>query len=383
MKLNTISLTTLFTCFIGTFAQAHELHIPAQNLQNIRQNACNHHQYAKPTVVNCGDVITQSIRIANDLNCPDTTGFALSLQGDNVTIDGNGRTIYAPNALAGIYVQGKNDTVQNLKATGASQGYGLFAYDSPGLKVSRNDFSSNSVGIVLYAENTTMNNLVIVGNRADNNSNFGVRTGQDGNGSIVDPIITANSFQNSGYFAMILQATHDTLGDYEQNDLSNSQNGIDLKDGVFSLHDMDLSRFGIQKMAIFADSAASVQISNVDVSTHLTPNSNQENIGVDFYRVQSFDVRGLVCNNNDVGLKLETENGVSCTGRVIGSYFYNNNFAGIMITSYDGTPYGVLDLSTSANWFHETSSSIYNIFTSSGTVWSQPAAPTSPSCGRH
>ena len=410
MKFNSIGLTAaLFTLISGT-AQAAishsgpDFHGSCQKLKGARQQSCNLQHYARPssnghggsygnsgsssslplTTVNCGDVITQSIRLANDLNCPDTTGFGFTISGDNVNVDGNGHTVYAPLAVAAVFVQGNNDSLTNLKENGTTNGYGLFVYDSPSFSVTKSQFNGNSMGIVLYAENTTMNSLEVTNNQIDNNSVFGVRTGQDGNGSIIDPKIGGNTIRNSGYFAMSLQATHDTLGDCEQNDLSGSLNGIDLKDGIFYLHDLDLSGYKIPHTAIFSDSAISIQISNVNVSSHLAPQSSQENMGVDLYRVGSFTISGLTCNGNDVGLKLETESGISPTGKVSSCTFSNNAFAGIMITSYDGTPYGVLDLSQTSNHFSEGSNA-YPIFTSNGTTWSQPA-PTSPSrgssCGR-
>ena len=286
-------------------------------------------------------------------------------------IDGNGKTIFAPNASAGIFIQGNHDSITHLKVTGVSQGYGVFAYDAPGLLLNRNEFSSNSIGIEVYAENSILNHAAIYNNKSVRNSQFGIRFSQDGNGSVVDPLIFANDFSNSGSYAMYIQATHDTLGDLELNDLSNSLNGIYLKDGDFVVHDLDLSIFKIQNTALFVDSASSIKIQNIDVSTHLAPTPMQQNIGIDLYRVGSFKISGLISLRNDVGLKLSTEQGVSSEGKVKNSLFRNNNFAGIMITSFDSTPYGMLDLSSDSNRFQEANASM-NIFTSPGTVWSAP-----------
>jgi hypothetical protein len=95
--------------------------------------------------------------------------------------------------------------------------------------------------------------------------------------------------------------------------------------------------------------------------------ASQERIGLDLYRCAHFDVSGLIAINNDVGLKLETENGASPSGSCRNSFFSGETFAAIMITSYDGTPYGNLDLSNNNKFCSVTTP----IFTTAGTIWTK------------
>lgn len=319
--------------------------------------------------VSCGDVITESITLGNDLNCPDTTGYALKIIGDHIKVDGERHVIYAPRAVAGVYVQGTGVTLSSIRVQGVSGGSGVFAYDSPGLTLNQNSFSNNGTGIYLYAEKTVMKDVRVSRNTASKNTLFGIRTGQDGSGSIVDPYISGNDFSESGSYAMFIDASHDVLGLCERNNLTRSTNGIYLKGGVFLIHNLSLSREEIQKTAIFVDSAKSLTATNLDLSSVLPVDSNQERFGLNLYRVGSFAIRNLVSNHTDVGLKLDTDSGVSSHGSIRSCVFWNNAFAGIMIRSYDGTPYGVLDFAH--NRFLENSPAS-KIFTTAGTVWTAP-----------
>lgn len=366
-------------------ASAHNFHQHAEKLKQCSRDSKDRGSIAKTTVVNCGDVITQSIKIANDLNCPDSTGFALSIRGDNIKVDGNGKTIYAPNAISGLYIEGDNVSVSNVKSTGVSQGYGVFAYNTAGLSLSYNDFSSNLIGVVVYTESDLLNQIKITKNKITNSALFGIRLGQDGAGSIVNPIISGNNLSNSGSYAMLIQATSDVLSDDEKNNLSDSTNGILLKGGTFKIKDLDLSDYSIRKIGVFVDSAVSLKVDGLDVGSRLLPTAAQENIGLDLYRVGTFDIRGLKSERNDVGLKFETELGVSPTGSVSDCTFKYDNFAPIMVSSYDSTQYGIIDIDSRSNRVRNLASVTTNVFTTPGTVWFQPA-PNSGNdgggCGR-
>src|SRR5262249_21749264 len=64
------------------------------------------HGSKKTTILQCGDVITEDTIMGNDLYCPDVTGFVLQVENDSITFDGNGHTITAPQAAAGVFVEG-------------------------------------------------------------------------------------------------------------------------------------------------------------------------------------------------------------------------------------------------------------------------------------
>jgi len=296
-----------------------------------------------PNTVQCGDRITSGLVVlTQDLICPTTTGNVLTLVGTGIVFEGNGHKIVAPNAASSIYVQGSNVTVRNTVVSGNGS-TGIFAYDSPGLTLRGNDASGNIVGIDLYAENTLMSGVTIDDNISHGNSLYGLRTGQDGAGSIDSPTISGNDLSYSGSYAMLIEATNYELGPKSRNSFYKSVNGILLSTGSFYIHDIALTDQLIQDAQIFAENAVSVRISNVDVSTNLAPNSLERHMGVDLYHVASFDIECLIANHNDAGVRLETDGGISPSGKVSGSSFGSNQYAGISVVSYDGTPYGVLN----------------------------------------
>jgi parallel beta-helix repeat protein len=314
--------------------------------------------------VACGDVITQSIRVANNLNCPDVDGFALSVKGDNIKIDGNGHSINAENAIAGVYVEGSGNTVTNFKINDTR--FGIYAYNASGLTVTKNDVSDNETGIWIYADQPMASTIKVTNNKATGNDEFGVHFAQDGAGSIVSPTVSNNNFSKSGDYAMYLNVTRFDLDFTDNNDLQASLNGLYLKNGTFSIKGVTLSGEKIVRAAIFVDSAEYIEVNALDVSTVLNQDPMQQHIGLDLYRVKKFKIAGLLAYNNDVGLKLETEQGAQPSGSIKCSYFLNNLVAGIMVSSYDSTPYGNLDLD---NNFFKVASGATKILTSDGTVW--------------
>jgi hypothetical protein len=305
----------------------------------------------------CGAILTQSAVLTQDLNCPDSTGFALQVIGDGITLDGNGYKIVAPLASAGVYVHGASDTVQNITVNGAAI-YGLYVFDSPGVSVLNNDFSGNQIGIELYAQNTVMTGVVVQDNVARVNTVFGVRTAQDGAGSIVNPQIMGNDFSLSGSFAMAIGATSFELAGTANNTLSDSLNGINLSVGDFYVHDLSLSSQAILQSQIFVADATSAKIQNVDVSVQtVAPPSNSiaapagSHVGINLYQVGSFSLSTVNTTGNDVGVLVATEQGVSSNGAIASCQFAQNTTAGIALVSYDGTPWG--DIQFMGNGFDE------------------------------
>lgn len=306
------------------------------------------------TTLHCGDIITTDTVMGNDLDCPNTTGFALQVVGNGIKFDGNGHTITAPQAGAGLYVNGSSVTVFGLKVRSAN--YGIFAYDSPDVLISACNVSGNQIGIELYAEKTRFTGAQVFGNIATHNAVFGIHTGQLAPGALVSPLIFANDFSHSGLYAMAITAASFEYSGLNFNSMFESSNGLYLSQGNFNIHDLSLSSEMIPGAQIFADAALNVRIENTDVSS-LTPSlSNQERTGIDFYEVAHFSISNVTARNNDMGIRLETQSGVDCSGQIIRSRFEKNDVAGVSIISYDGTRYGNIDIK--GNCFKESSSEL-------------------------
>ena len=293
-------------------------------------------------VLQCGDTINASVALAADLVCPLVTGFALNVVGSNITVDGNGHRIVAPLAAAGLFVQGSNNVIRELRINGILGGDGILAYEAPNVHILYNDVSNNSQGIVVYADSNPLSGAQITNNVARNNLLFGVRTGYDAPGAVVSPVIRGNDLSGSGSYGMLVKATKFELDGGHSNSFRGSTGGIYLTGGDAYLHDFSFGDDRIQKIGVFADSLDSLTVNNVDVSSNVPANAAQERIGMDLYRVAHYSINGLDGSDNDVGLKFETEGGVSCNGTVTNSRFQHNGVSGILVISYDGTPYGLV-----------------------------------------
>jgi hypothetical protein len=314
--------------------------------------------------VACGDTVSESAIIGNDLNCPDATGFALRIIGDNITVNGNGRKIVAPKAAAGLYIQGDGIKVANFTSTDNPNGYGILAYNSPNAQISDNDFSRNLIGVMVYADQGVVDDVVVAKNKITQSVLFGVRTYFDAPGVIQSPRIVGNDLRSTGDYAIYVMASQFEVEGRDNNNLNGSNNGYYLKAGNFYIHDADYSKQLINKRHFFADSAQSVTIEDVDVTSRAKENGMQERTGVDLYRVANFSIKGLVSRGGDVGLILETEGGVSPSGQIKDCSFSNHKFAGIDIVSYDSTKYGKISISKT-NFCEPTGT--YDIFTHEGT----------------
>jgi len=332
-----LALLASSTAFAG-FSH-HDDHDLARDVFAFRPHGGGH---LAARVLQCGDTVTASMALAADLVCPTTTGFALNVIGDNIVLDGNGHKIVAPLASAGVFVQGSNDTIRELRINGIQGGDGILAYETPGIKITDNDVSSNGQGIALYADTGAVTDVKIQNNLARNNALFGIRTGFDAPGAIVSPQIRNNDLGGNGSFGMLIKATKFELDGNHGNSFQGSRNGIYLAGGDAFLHDFSLAHDHIQQTGVFADSLDNLMVNNVDVSSLVPASASQERTGMHLYRVANFAIKGFDGSKNDLGLKLDTELGVSPAGTVTDSSFLDNVVSGILVASYDGTPFGLL-----------------------------------------
>lgn len=303
------------------------------------------------TELRCGDTVTSSMALANDLHCPATTGFVLRIVGNNIKFNGNGHKITAPNAAAGVFTQGNSIHVTGIKVNGIRQGHGILAYDSPGIKISGNNFSWNLIGILLYSDVKESNHAWISHNTAVSNGLFGIRTEFDLPGNIDQPHIKENNFSNSGSYAMLVNAKSYELTGSDNNNFSGSASGIYLAKGDFYVHDLSLAYSRIQKVGIFVDSAPKTYLWNVDVSNTMPAEPSQERVGLDLYRSGLFEIAGLTATRNDVGIRMETALGSKPSGIITLSRFSSNILAGIYVSALDDSQYGCLNFFL--NRFHE------------------------------
>lgn len=293
------------------------------------------------TTVACGDIITASITVANDLNCPSVTGYALQVVGSNITINGNGKKIKAPNAAAGLYVEGDNVTIANFDIQGVEDGHGMMGYNTSEIKILSNNFSNNRIGIMLYADDEVKNPIVMA-NKAVSNSFAGIEMFYDEPGTIKNPKIFLNDFKASGEFAMYLKADDVELKGL--NDLSGSTSGFYLSGGDFKIEDMTLAGQLIKKRHFMVDSVKSISFKDVNLTSIAPATADQDRIAIDMYRVEKFALEDVVLKNSDVGLKIATDGGVATAGTIKDTQFQGQSFAGLYMVSWDDTAFGTVKM---------------------------------------
>lgn len=313
--------------------------------KNVSSNA------STEVALTCGMIIDKNTTMTEDLDCPDYRGFAVQILGDNITLNGKGHKIIAPKATAGIFMNGKHNTVINTKVNGLTEGFGILAYNSPEAGILLNDFSDNWVGIVFFVDNTVANNVQIVNNKVLRSSAFGIRALQDSPGVIESPQIEKNDLRNSRDFAVYLKVQSFELQDQNNNLIAESGNGFYLKEGSFNIHDLSLNNQSIKKRSLFFDNASFVAINNVNVTTRAPATEDRERVGIALYQSPNFQINQVTAQGLDAGIYLSTEQGKSMKGKIENSNFSQNAYADINLVSWDDTPWG--DLTLSKNQFDD------------------------------
>ncbi len=75
----------------------------------------------------CGTTITSDLTLTHDVDCLSYPGPAITIGADNVTLDGAGFKIVAPDASSAIYATNRTGvTIQNVDVSGWCQGIGIF-----------------------------------------------------------------------------------------------------------------------------------------------------------------------------------------------------------------------------------------------------------------
>ena len=167
----------------------------------------------------CGSTLATSTVLTADLNC--ASGFAgivLTLAADDITLDGGGFSINAPDAGTGIYVPGRSGvTVTNVSVNSAVgvNVTGGGANEITGVETSWDGASPGGYGFYLAS---TSNNTTT--NSTSTNRVYGVYITGDSDGSTV-----AGNRITGGSYGVFL--TGDTDGNsIEANDLSGNTNAI-------------------------------------------------------------------------------------------------------------------------------------------------------------
>ncbi|MFZ4715569.1 MAG: hypothetical protein ACOYL6_17730 [Bacteriovoracaceae bacterium] len=318
--------------------------------------------------VSCGAVITSNTTVSGTLDCSNYTGdYGLIIYGNNVTFDGGSTKfkLIFPQGKVGILAYGNNVEVKNTEVNGVTNGMGILLYDSENGKVRGNKTNNNLIGITAYAENVTMNQVVVTGNISQNNSLFGIRVNSawSNNKKVSSPTINNNDLSSNQHYALHVRTDNLNFdGSNNVNILTGSTNGWYLTGGTFSFQNMNINSNSttVTKTQIFVAEANNISLSSVQLSGS-GGNSAQEAYGLHAYKANNVIVNNCGFQNYNVGVKVATEGGANSNINVSAGSITNNTFAAIMIQGYDNT-----QLCPNINNVYYANNSVFNLWRVSG-----------------
>jgi Right handed beta helix region len=184
---------------------------------------------AAPVPVSCGMVVTSSVTVGRDLDCP--TGVGLEIGADNITVDLGGHTVGGAGDEVGVLVVGHNGvTVRHGEITRFD--IGVLGIDSSGGTISGVRFQDISgKGIILTAASgNSVNHNGFVRNVE---AAVGVFDGAEGN------VITDNSFSQDGAgvennFADRTLVARNTMTSTGSGVIVEASDGLQIIDNVIS-----------------------------------------------------------------------------------------------------------------------------------------------------
>jgi len=298
------------------------------------------------TALECGDVLTVDIVMTTDLDCTDYTGVALTLSGENISFNGNGNHLIAPDSPVAFAIQGNGNTFENLEITSHEQGTGVSAYDTHDLIVQNNTIHNSNIGIKVYSENNNLENLVVAGNQAKDSALFGLylNNSKIGN-SVQNATIENNDFSGASSYAMHLSIENHSFTQTDNNNISNSMNGLYLTEGNFNIDNWNMSGANIQKTTIMGFAAQSIIVNNIQIDGN-GGGPTQEEQGIHICLTGVLDVRNSSIRGVDVGIMIGVLNGVETNFSAFDNVLTYNTLSGILIESIDGvTPFSLVELS--------------------------------------
>ena len=288
----------------------------------------------------CGGLSLTSVHLLQNLTCTAPNHVALEVIGQGkYVVNGHEYAIKSAGSEIGLFVTGDNGVVENINVSNVAGGYGMMAYDTNGLQVVNNRFTQNLVGANIYTDNVDTTNVQVQRNNMSGNAFTALIFSGDGKQTI-NPVIAANDFGNTGGYAVSIDAKSASFLGSQNNNFNGSKDALYLLNGNFSVSNLDLSKSGALGPQIFADSAASVTVTNTNLSYSATAQQSQERTALHLYRVGSLTVSGLTVTNSDVAVKATTENGTATSISLTNSTLTGATTAAVMLQSWDSTIFG-------------------------------------------
>lgn len=287
----------------------------------------------------CGQTLTQSVKLKNDLNCVNFSGPILKIEGKDVEVDGAGFKLSGGPKSTGVEIRGINLKLKNLKIMGPQ--LGVVVKDSDKVELSHNWVSYTEVGVLVVGLKEKTRNVIVINNHLTRNEKHALKS----EGLVESVVVVENDLSESGQEALWIEADKLSLGGEMNNNFYRSQRALFFQGQDVELKNLSFTKSLLSSHPVVIKKTNRARISNVDLGTSL-PVSPKDNLtGLLLDEVKSFEVTKLKAQNFTVGLEISTSKGVESTGRVKQSEFLFNTLGGILIISHDQTPMGYLDLS--------------------------------------
>ncbi|MBT3252412.1 MAG: hypothetical protein HN729_09565 [Candidatus Marinimicrobia bacterium] len=174
--------------------------------------------------VNCGDNLTSNTTLTADLDCS-TSGTALTIGQNGITLDGAGFTITVNGNNTAIVVNGRsNITITNatVESSVPGQGKGLNIINSGNSTITNNNFS----GLTHAITGGGNPNTVFSGNNLSGASSHAIYFTQHASNSGM--VIDNNNIQNSAATAIGFYGGYNTPASINGNNLTGSAHGMYL-----------------------------------------------------------------------------------------------------------------------------------------------------------
>lgn len=211
----------------------------------------------------CGTTLTADLTLDHDVDCTGYTGNALIIGASNVTVDGNGFRLLAPDSARAISISGgrSNVTVRNLSVEGWCTGIGIYLDGGSGHVFEDVSATGRSTGI--DARNTT--NLTLRRVRADSAATNGVVLTNVTRPLVLEGLVLTN---NSTGLRLNTFAGPQTIDAAAIADLRGSDTGIWLEGTISQLTLAGLTLDGAS-YGVLANTAtlSNVTFRDLDVST--------------------------------------------------------------------------------------------------------------------
>lgn len=297
---------------------------------------------------------------------------SITIERDNIVIDGGGHTIQGPGNGTGIYLSGRNNiTIKNTKIkqfeTGillwhssnsniteneaTSNNYdGIDIWDSPNNILAGNNVTSNSVHGIYILESS---NNTITGNTATANNQFGITIATSANNILTDNNITANN--NDGI--TISASTNTTL---TRNLMTNNSYN-------FGIYGYSLSDFTHSIDTTNLVNGKPIYYLTNETDSPITPETHPETGYLALISCTNLTVERLNIADNINGLLLANTN----NSKILTNNITNNRYGIYSWSSKNNRIYHNNLINNTQQTYAERSTSLWNdTYPSGGNYWS-------------